>query len=389
MVKRATTLVISHVSLAFRRVAIIFAVPALVLAQSVPVFAQSATELRNRTEQLQAEIDANEIRVGDMRNQADTLQTKLTQLQLEIDQANKEIELTTLKIQELTIKLDEATNELERQKTLLKTSVRELYKGRGASTLELLVGSDSFSQYFNEQTYLEKLKTGITESAKQVQELKKQIADQKLEQEALLAQQEVQKTVLADKQAEQQQILAATQGEQSKYEQIVAGKREELAQAERDLRDLLDRLARESAGGFLVSYGYVLAGDRVGSIGSTGFSTGPHMHFAVYEGGNYINPRAGGNTLIRNFVWPVPTRGWGDVSQEYGCGAPYSWYLTRCGDGTSLHSGMDISAWYGEPVVASADGNIVYRDWLGGYGFTVIVDHGGGLLTYYPHMLQE
>lgn len=360
-----------------------------VIAPHSQVHAQSASDLRARTEQLQAEIDANNARVEELAQNAETLENKLAQLQLEIDQATKAIELTSLKIQDLTIKLDEATKELERQKVLLKNSVRELYKGRGASSLELLVGADSFSDYLNSQTYLETLKTGITESAKQVQELKKQIADQKKEQEDLLAQQEVQKQVLADRKEEQRQILEQTRGEQARYEQIVAAKREELAQAERDLRDLLDRLAREAAGGSLVSYGYVLAGDRVGSVGSTGFSTGPHLHFAVYDNGNFINPRGNGNELINNYVWPVPTRGWGDVSQEFGCVAPYSWYITKCSNGNSLHSGMDISSWYGEPVIAAADGNIVYRDWLGGYGFTVIIDHGGGLMTYYPHMLQE
>ena len=356
---------------------------------AVLVRAQTASELRARTDALQAEIEANEVRVSALNDQALTLQAKLEQLQLEINQATKQIELTSLKIQELTIKLDEATTELERQKELLRTSVRELYKGRGASSLELLVGSDSFSDYFNEQTYLEKLKSGITESAKQVQELKKQIADQKTEQENLLLQQETQKKVLADRQAEQQQILTETKGQQAKYEEIVASKRAELQQAEKDLRDLLDRLAREAAGGSLVSYGYVLAGDRVGSIGSTGFSTGPHMHFAVYENGQFVNPRAGGNELVHNFVWPVPSRDWSDVSQEFGCVAPYDWYVTKCSNGNSLHSGLDIGAWFGEPVIAAADGNIVYRDWLGGYGFTVIIDHGGGLMTYYPHMLQE
>lgn len=353
------------------------------------VRAQTAQELRDKTARLQAELDANSAKLSDLSAQVDTLQNKLAILALEISQATKEIELTQSKIAELTIKLNEAEKELERQKELLKTSVRELYQRRGASALELIVGSDSFSDYFNDQTYLDRLKSGITESAQKVQELKDQIAAQKVEQEELLKKQEVQKKVLADKQAEQQTILTQTQGEQAKYAQIVESKRAELEQAERELRDLLDRLAREAAGGNLVSYGYVLAGDRVGSVGSTGFSTGPHLHFSVYNNGSFVNPRAGGNSLVYNFVWPVPTRGWGDVTQEYGCVAPYSWYVDKCSNGNSLHTGMDIGGWYGEPVIAAADGNIVFRGWLGGYGFVVIIDHGGGLLTYYPHMIAE
>ncbi len=54
--------------------------------------------------------------------------------------------------------------------------------------------------------------------------------------------------------------------------------------------------------------------------------------------------------------------------------------------GSSFHAGVDISAMTGTPIRATADGIVRAAEWSGAYGKLVIIDHGGGLETYYAHL---
>jgi murein DD-endopeptidase MepM/ murein hydrolase activator NlpD len=54
--------------------------------------------------------------------------------------------------------------------------------------------------------------------------------------------------------------------------------------------------------------------------------------------------------------------------------------------GGAWHAGVDISAKTGTPVRVTADGVVSSAEWAGGYGKLVVVDHGGGVATYYAHL---
>ncbi len=49
------------------------------------------------------------------------------------------------------------------------------------------------------------------------------------------------------------------------------------------------------------------------------------------------------------------------------------------------NKGIDIQSEFGKNVYASRGGEIVFADYLNGYGETVIVDHGDGYLTIYAY----
>jgi murein DD-endopeptidase MepM/ murein hydrolase activator NlpD len=52
----------------------------------------------------------------------------------------------------------------------------------------------------------------------------------------------------------------------------------------------------------------------------------------------------------------------------------------------ALHKGLDYAIPQGTPVVASADGVVEFASSAGGYGYLVIINHGGGMKTRYGHL---
>lgn len=50
------------------------------------------------------------------------------------------------------------------------------------------------------------------------------------------------------------------------------------------------------------------------------------------------------------------------------------------------HQGVDFAAATGTPIRTAGNGRITFAGWQGGYGRTVIVDHGRGITTLYAHM---
>ena len=82
-------------------------------------------------------------------------------------------------------------------------------------------------------------------------------------------------------------------------------------------------------------------------------------------------PTGGGQLL-----WPAA----GPLTSSYG-------YRTHpiFGD-TRLHTGIDIGASYGAPVIAADGGTVIFAGVMSGYGNAIVVDHGGSLATTYNHL---
>lgn len=52
----------------------------------------------------------------------------------------------------------------------------------------------------------------------------------------------------------------------------------------------------------------------------------------------------------------------------------------------AVHMGVDLAALANVPVPAANAGKVVFADWVGIYGKTVVIDHGCGLFSMYSHL---
>ena len=75
-------------------------------------------------------------------------------------------------------------------------------------------------------------------------------------------------------------------------------------------------------------------------------------------------------------LWPVEGQVTGSFGERID---PFN------GEG-AFHSGVDIGSSYGHPIIAPADGVVTLTETMGGYGKTIMIDHGNGISTRYGHL---
>ena len=75
-----------------------------------------------------------------------------------------------------------------------------------------------------------------------------------------------------------------------------------------------------------------------------------------------------------------PTAGGAEVTSSYG--VRIDPFLRQ----PAMHTGVDFRGETGDPVLASADGEVALAERHGGYGVMVEIDHGNGLASRYAHL---
>ncbi len=102
-------------------------------------------------------------------------------------------------------------------------------------------------------------------------------------------------------------------------------------------------------------------------------------HVLRINGSKPVVNQLAGSTITRYKVFATPVLS-GKVTSRFGYRRdPFNSNLRN------FHSGLDLSAPVGTPIIASAEGVVEFKGRNGGYGNTVIIRHKGGYKTIYAH----
>lgn len=184
---------------------------------------------------LQNQIDDYNKRASELSSQADTLQGKIDELQNRQDQIQTQIDLNEAKKQQLEQEIADAEAKIKKQAEALSQNLQNQYYSSQTSALDVLMNSNSVSDYVDRQTRQQAMSDQITGAVNEIKHTKQQLEEDKSEVELIIKQQDAQKKDLADSQAEQQKLLEQTQGQEAKYQELTANTKAKMEQVKAEL----------------------------------------------------------------------------------------------------------------------------------------------------------
>ncbi|MBR3497715.1 MAG: peptidoglycan DD-metalloendopeptidase family protein [Selenomonadaceae bacterium] len=349
----------------------------MILLTSAPAFADDEEEIQ----QLEEEKASYESAAQKARAAADLIQGKIDSVselkrQLDADAAEATalyeerqaaLDETLYRINENENKLVEVTNELNARHGVLENRVRDIYINGQISYLDVLFGAKDFGDFLTRMDLLKRVMIRDSELVSEVlayqteiKEVGKQLEADKRIQEELADKAAKAMEVKQEKVAKQQALIDLMENDKEVYdrqydemmassaevERLIHAKEEEMRRAAEAARRQAEQEARAA---------------QAGNVDVVEFGE---------DGGGYVMPSYGGG-----MIWPIS----GPITSEFG------WRTHPIFGSARFHSGIDIGGDYGLPIHAAAGGVVIESGWIGGYGNTIMIEHGSGIVTLYGH----
>ncbi|MBR4642167.1 MAG: peptidoglycan DD-metalloendopeptidase family protein [Selenomonadaceae bacterium] len=328
------------------------------LEQEKTAYEAAAEKARAVAELIQGKIDS----VSELKRQLDADASQATALYEERQTALDE---TNYRIDENKNKLVEVTAELNEKHDILENRVRDIYINGQISYLDVLFGAQDFGDFLTRMDLLKRvmihdseLVADVLAYQKEIKEVGKQLEADRRVQEELTAKAQEAMEVKQEKVAKQQALIDLMENDKEVYDRqydemmassaevsrLIQAKEEEIRRKAEEARRQAEMEARRQA-------------QQAGNV-------------EFPDDGGYVMQSYGGG-----MIWPLS----GPITSEFG------WRTHPIFGSARFHSGLDIGGDYGMPIHAAASGVVIEAGWIGGYGNTIMIEHGSGIVTLYGH----
>lgn len=318
-------------------------------------------DLNQQMQEAEKEQENLEASKAEAQAYIDKVDKELTTLATEMYETSQKLEKTQEKIKKTQKKLKNAKESIEIQYDDMKLRIKYMYENGDTQMMDLLLNSGSFTDFLNKAEYITELSQYDRKMLNKLKETKKEIADAKStlkkEEKSLVAMQEQQKS---DK-AALESLSASKQQELAQYDELISHN-EDTAKA------LEDEISAQER--------------RVAAAEQESIEAAKRAEQQTQNKPSYPTPSTpttpSHNATVSGFTWPLP--GYTYVSSDYGYRSdPFT-------GATAYHSGIDMPAPSGTPIVAAASGTVEWANYSSTAGNWIGINHGNGVYTVYMHM---
>lgn len=248
MKQRSATLVTSGILTKFALVA-----AAVVMSVATPLALMpraQADQYDDKINALKNQVSEFQNRAGELRQQANTLQNELGRLAAEKATIQSQIDLSQTSYEKLVADIKANEQKIADNKRGLGEIIADMQVDEDISPLEMIASSNNVADYIDKQSYRSSISDSLKETIGEINTLKKQNEEKKVEVERVLADQKSQREALVAKETESQNILAQTQGEEAAYQQMSASKNAEITKLQAQQAAELAARAKTYGGGY-------------------------------------------------------------------------------------------------------------------------------------------
>ena len=309
------------------------AVPNCSFADQVDIKKDELSDINDDIAELQKALEKGKSDANSLKKQITNIENKIYKEQQNINKLTKNINDTKEKINVTMAELADLENQIGTQNADLNSRLRTMYKNGNIGMLSVLLGSKSMSDFLTNVEMAKRIYQSDEALLGEMQKAYETVIDKKEQlsalKESLLNQQETAKNAKASL---------------STSEEKLAAQKKSIESDNKALEEQIDQLNAEADK--LVAEILRLQGNE------------------AYAGGQMSWPSKSSTRITSKFGNRLHP-----ILKVY-----------------KLHTGIDIGAAKGTDIIAANSGKVIKSAYnAGGYGYYVMIDHGGGIVTLYAH----